>query len=292
MEVAQNGGHTEENVSHPDFRAWVDAEYSSIATSKLFRFLVGPEKEEFTIHSALVAHQSPELDTLVYGKFKESADGAVDWDDIDETTFISFWQYVYTGDYDTPEAVLVIPPNDDLKEPAFGEPPAPEPMYPPPPEPEPDIWGSFIQSKKKGKGQNPLWRDFVISWQVDLFIGEGKAERNVKGPQDYGVIFVHHARVYVLGDRYGITRLMDVSLNKLHGALVEFAADDNELGHIVALLKFCFTELAPERLKQLVVHYSACHVEGLWKTEGFQDLVEDCGEFSKALIGSMLVRLD
>ncbi|KAK2134297.1 hypothetical protein NOF04DRAFT_1317639 [Fusarium oxysporum II5] len=75
----------------------------SVATSKPFKFIVGPQRTEFTIHSALVGHQSPALLVLVNGQFKESSDCSVKWDDIDEIVFTSFWQFVYTGDYDTPE---------------------------------------------------------------------------------------------------------------------------------------------------------------------------------------------
>ncbi|PNP61173.1 hypothetical protein FNYG_14090 [Fusarium nygamai] len=75
----------------------------AVATSKPFRFLIGPLQTEYTIHSALVAHHSPALAAMVNGKFRESQEGSVKWDDVDEIVFNSFWQFVYTGDYDTPE---------------------------------------------------------------------------------------------------------------------------------------------------------------------------------------------
>ena len=63
---------------------------------------MGPQAQEFTIHSTLVAHQSPALSALIDRGFKESNDFCVEWDDIKETVFLSFWQFTYTGDYDTP----------------------------------------------------------------------------------------------------------------------------------------------------------------------------------------------
>jgi len=33
-------------------------------------------------------------------------DCSVEWDEIDETTFISFWEFVYTRDYGNPESHL------------------------------------------------------------------------------------------------------------------------------------------------------------------------------------------
>ncbi|EXL90481.1 hypothetical protein FOIG_16273 [Fusarium odoratissimum NRRL 54006] len=75
----------------------------AVATSKPFRFLIGPHQTEYTIHSSLVAHQSPALAAMVNGKSQESREYSVKWDDVDEMVFNSFWQFVYTGDYDTPE---------------------------------------------------------------------------------------------------------------------------------------------------------------------------------------------
>ena len=59
---------------------------SSVAQSKPFKFLIGTDKKEFTIHSAFVAQQSKALQVVVNGPFKESTDGSVVWDDIEEDT--------------------------------------------------------------------------------------------------------------------------------------------------------------------------------------------------------------
>ncbi|KAI6438370.1 hypothetical protein MCOR17_011960, partial [Pyricularia oryzae] len=78
----------------------------SVATSAPFRFIVGPERQNFTIHSYLISEQSPVLKALVEGGFKEATERSVEWDDVNEQTFVSFWQFVYSGDYETPEQLL------------------------------------------------------------------------------------------------------------------------------------------------------------------------------------------
>lgn len=70
----------------------------------------------------------------MYGRFKEAVDGSVVWDDIDEKTFTSFWQYVYTGNYDIPEPLITT--DQDQKE--TDKLNALEPP-PPLPEPEPEL---------------------------------------------------------------------------------------------------------------------------------------------------------
>jgi hypothetical protein len=49
---------------------------------------------------------------------------------------------------------------------------------------------------------------------------------------------------------------------------------------------------APEKLKSVLVLYTACQVEKLWKKQSFQDLLVEHGDVSNALVGSMVERLD
>lgn len=67
--------------------------------SRLIEFRVGVEKRKFMMHSAVVAVQSPALNTLVNGNFSEAQTNVVEWPEVDEETFACFWQYAYTGDY-------------------------------------------------------------------------------------------------------------------------------------------------------------------------------------------------
>jgi hypothetical protein len=137
-----------------------------------------------------------------------------------------------------------------------------------------------------------LWNDFRTSWLLhpsDLVVHEAQDIRDKVNSN--GEVFTHHAQVYVLGDRYMITPLMNMAFQKLHQALLEFPLN-NHLEDIVALLHFCFDDSVPDQLRKLVVHYTACKVDILWKSEGFRELVVGSGEFSKALVESMLLRLD
>lgn len=46
------------------------------------------------------------MKALVEGGFKEAIEQSVEWDDVNELTFVSFWHFVYSGDYDTPEQLV------------------------------------------------------------------------------------------------------------------------------------------------------------------------------------------
>lgn len=54
------------------------------------------------IHTALVAEQSPALESMVNGSMQEATSGTVIWEDVAKDTFGRFAQFVYAGDYDTP----------------------------------------------------------------------------------------------------------------------------------------------------------------------------------------------
>lgn len=111
-------------------------------------------------------------------------------------------------------------------------------------------------------------------------------------PQAHKDIPLHHAQVYVLSECYGITELMDVSFGKLHQALVHYDLSESSRAGIMALLRYCFVELSPDRLKRLVAHYAACKLEHLCKSSESQELLEEHGSISRALIQSLLPRLD
>lgn len=279
------------------------------------------------------------MKALVEGGFKEATERSVEWDDVNEQTFVSFWQFVYSGDYETPEQLL--PPESgptashtkaDRFDAQSGVCSRPEQSEPEVLEPdqegliqpfEVESWGFIASSNKCCKkckcckkkkphqwyedtvvkeeipytgikrrtNKEMLWDDFVRSWRMDLSVFTKKDTFDTGGGPGVDTL-IHHGRVYVLADRYGIGRLMDVSLQKLHQALVKSKVPETNLNDIVAMVRFCYAELVPERLRRLVVHYISCNLETLWKIKEFQELVEDYGNLARALVGSMLLRLD
>ncbi|CVL07279.1 uncharacterized protein FMAN_15368 [Fusarium mangiferae] len=298
----------------------------AVATSKPFRFLIGPLQTEYTIHSALVAHQSPALDAMVNGKFQESRERCVKWEDVDEIVFNSFWQFVYKGDYDTPEP---LPPDqrtsglgdhksDTADKPAeaevLTEPEEPEreeqePQDPEPEEPEEEFgsgsdltemswpyisWvpralspiSAIGQEKKTSVEKSLLWGKFLRSWEIQPETID--ADISLK---DQANPLVHHAKVFTLADRYGIERLSEVSQRKLYDELTDLRIKGVDHKSTVELVRYTFEDLVPEQLRYMVVEFSACEVEKLWRFEEFEKLLEKHGILSKALIGRLLYRL-
>lgn len=357
-----------------------------IASSVPFRFLVGPNRREFTIHSALLSYLSPVLDKLVNGSFSEAAEKCVTWDSVDEDTFIRFWQYAYTGKYTVdlsatglqsePQAAqeaekrtaqeaveaatvakeekeivqLVVKRDNTLRglsskderrlielqakaarraareaerraEIAEEEEELAELLRMQDRRPvlaaedrERLVYLLERQTARKREGQaaNETEREAppgeltIREAQWNAFKRRGtsassgtssstgplqRAARSNQAHEDYTSTFLSHARLYVFAECYGVTGLMELSLNELHGALVAFTLYEERVNDVVELVRYCYDNLVPDALREMITLYSVCKIEKLWVSEEFQVLVEAHGELSRSLIGHMVKAL-
>ncbi|KAJ2982644.1 hypothetical protein NQ176_g1248 [Zarea fungicola] len=269
--------------------------YSNILSSKPFRFFVGPHRNEFTLHSTLVASQSRALDAIVNSTMKEAADGATNWEHVDEQTFIRFGQYVYTGNYEgEPPSKPELDLNEGDTDEKNGEPA------------DDDFWAIPSKKSKKKKiafGDEPVQQfatkreqarhSFEIQRSYDY--GDSGACFDVKNTDcrvEYKNVFLSHARLHMLADYYGIEQLAQLTLHKLHRALCSFQLHEERVCDVVDLLRFCFEEEEPVQLRELVVMYTVCQFEKLWKNADFKQLLMERVGLSVAVLGSMLARLD
>ncbi|KAL7913169.1 hypothetical protein GGI35DRAFT_279521 [Trichoderma velutinum] len=266
-----------------------------IASSAPFRFLVGPNEREFTIHSALFTRQSPVFERLANGNFSEAADKCVKWTSVDEDTFIRFWQYTYTGQYTAAPPVSLA--TESKPEATLELPPSPPPRSSPPPT-HPPMMALFDSLPPPRRNETPqelqrkaLWNVFLNQRPFDSVQTAGSipATRATNNPanEDYANTFLSHARLITFAECYGITELMAHSLNELHGTLEGFTLHKERVNDVVALLDYCYEDSAPERLRNLVTLYAACKMDKLWKSEQFLALVAANSELSIALLGLM-----
>src|ERR1700733_507674 len=79
----------------------------SFISSHPFRFLIGPDKKTFYIHTELVAQHSSTLGALVSGPMAEAKENCAILEDVDEGTFVRFAEYMYTNDYSVPDPEIV-----------------------------------------------------------------------------------------------------------------------------------------------------------------------------------------
>ncbi|KAK8071106.1 hypothetical protein PG997_011309 [Apiospora hydei] len=278
----------------------------SIAASGPFRFLVGPEKKEYMMHAELVARLSEPLRALVTGGMDESCRGVVEWPEVDEATFMRFFQFAYTGHFDA-EAPEPPPP----KSPRLSE-AAPEELFE---EAEPvigAIYESFgnvhvlqrrnMRMAKQAwntpeKSQANLWTLFRELY-TPLEIRPTEWPLPEQDPTaDFTRVFLAYARLYVLADEKDIQGLLDLSLRRLHHTLVHFNLQEKGADSIASLAEYCFENTCDKGAKQdglrrLVCLFSACKLEILWTSEAFRRVFAETGDFSIGSVGMLLARLD
>ncbi|KAL7956806.1 hypothetical protein V8C34DRAFT_287529 [Trichoderma compactum] len=117
--------------------------------------------------------------------------------------------------------------------------------------------------------------------------------KNTENCEDYSGVFLSHARLYVLADKYDIKELRDLSAHKIWVTLKEFTLYPERMGDVVGLVRYAFQNtLAKDKLRALLKDFCACTVEHLCKGQGFEDLICETPEFACELIKEMSTRLE
>ncbi|KAI1086586.1 hypothetical protein F5B19DRAFT_130261 [Rostrohypoxylon terebratum] len=277
--------------------------YDVIAASKPFRFLVGPDKKEFFMHTELIARISMPLSALVNGEWKESLEGVVELPETDEKTFVRFCEFAYTGDYKAAEPP-VLPKvekssidssqglNKKKKKKRYAEQatadfglgsfPAPPPSPPPPLPP----------------GRDSMWKEFMDGINDGLDKSQ-KDSSNIGPSANCSEVLLCHAQLYVFADCYAIYDLMRLCTQRLRCALGSFdlhsggELNQARVADVVQLIDLLFRNTrGKDEVRGLLATYMACKVEDLWTNTYFHNVLESSGEVSKALIGQLMRRLN
>ncbi|MCJ1243637.1 hypothetical protein MMC30_000834 [Trapelia coarctata] len=231
-----------------------------------------------TIHTALVAVQSPTLRNLVSGSMEEARTGEVIWEDVGEETFALFAQFVYTGDYTPPSHVLETSetgqslPGGAVDDRSEGE--GIQGRY------EihaPDAYALSLQQRigtdvLLGSSSPPIPRRTTVTrdgkrsqiqpvspWTmprtpppppVSAFQSrtyplqtppiQVSPRPNASPYEDYTPVFLGHARLYVFADKYDVESLKASVLNKLQRTLSIFVPFESRCGDIVELIRYVY----------------------------------------------------
>ncbi|KAI4860992.1 hypothetical protein F4820DRAFT_84924 [Hypoxylon rubiginosum] len=276
--------------------------YELIAASKPFRILVGPDKKEFTMHTELLGRMSKPLRTLVKGDMKEAKEGVAEWPEIDEGTFIRFWEFAYTGDYKAAEPFIDAPAPSDL---ANGNAQTLANR---------NQNGQYYEEEQEDGYHNynygygsrtatttskrEMWKQFQNQFSTEQ--DKAPAEQPNKDPSaNYSEALLSHARLYAFADYYCVDALMALCLRKLHRTLKVFSLHGGaRVTDVAQLVDYAYKNTVsgkaaggePDGLRSMLATYAACKVEGLWDNIYFQDVLES-GEVAKAIIGQLMRRL-
>ena len=229
----------------------------------------------------------------------------VDWSDVDEDTFIRLCEYAYRSDYTPPDclvsletmkktfikkkskkkrALLNASPVDDqslLQPPQDAEPP-PTTEEPPP------VNEEELPYKEKSIRMQYL-RDSFSRLNLD-FGPRHKPAKDCFSPkpntqdQDFTPVFLGHARLYVLADKYGIESLCQMVLSKVAQTLEIFTLYHRSVTTVIEFVRFVYSDgfryvHGIGALRSLVTSYIASTLGQLGDDERFERLLEDGGDF-------------
>lgn len=225
--------------------------------SKEFKFVVGPERLEFMIHSELVAKQSEPLRALITNGMKESLEGVVKWSSVDVETFKRFSEYIHTGDFETQCCVSIEadPEASEARTTTLAEPFSAS--------------DGLIHSAWKRFQDNTTFK-FAKSpavYEADLWV---IVDTDLSG------VFSAIARVYMLAHIYDIGHLMDFCRAKIHSIMIRCVG-----GEVYDLLRICMTEPSAVGLRELVFEYCALNLDSISHIQDFRSVIS---EFPQAAV--------
>ncbi|KXH45120.1 hypothetical protein CSIM01_01249 [Colletotrichum simmondsii] len=261
--------------------------------SRNVKFIVGPEKKEFTVYESSFASLSPPLRALLTGGFQESNEGKVIWDDTDPVTFVLLVQYAYSGDYSLPEttpAVLeVIEENTtsgDGSSRLGSDAPNQLPL---------SMKVRLQGTQHRGSYYHFAQEKFLnfSSQQASLEFGfETQGADSIKELEkacwhsEYlRSMCKSHVRLYFLADKYAIEDLQKLCLAKVHYFLSN-CPRTQKLKYVVrAFVPFIYHRtVSGDPLRKLFVHYIIADMKHHSGNPRFKALRRDVPEFALDLL--------
>ncbi|GBF61547.1 hypothetical protein TMEN_4051 [Trichophyton mentagrophytes] len=258
----------------------MDKPFGRLIRSELFTFLIGPEKVPFVVNSEAIAKQSSVLHGLVNGNMLEAQSKTVVWPDVDEDTFVRFCEFCYLDNYSPPSCGWdgntveeAVPVENDTQFEKLAH-----------------ALESHLASRPKQslEARSDLTEDqqYLLPERCTQFTEQFEPFSNVTDDQDFTPVFLGHARLYVIADKYCIEALKELVLFKLHTTLKGFTLFPKRIGDLVKLIQFVYTEdntrggsKQIDPLRKLVTRYMTTVLKDIAVNPAFLGLLLEGGEF-------------
>ncbi|PYI20338.1 hypothetical protein BO99DRAFT_421706 [Aspergillus violaceofuscus CBS 115571] len=282
----------------------MDTEFGEITSSPLFTFIVGKAKKEITVHSEALASLSPTLDKLINGEMIEAKTRRVDWSEVtEEATFLRLCEYAYVRNYTPPSCAEreIVPSRMSVSR--LPEQPAePEPLAESPDpgdagvvdpvvavkaaEPS-DSFNKYVlpRSRKKrflNMRHRVGFEKLVEEHWHDEVGREAKyaPQGNSHPREDFTTVFLGHAELYILADRYGIFLLKELVRHKLATTLTKFTLCQHNVIDLVELIRVLYQSTLPsDAMRNVLTSYVVSAVDQLGASTDFQKLSAEGGDF-------------
>lgn len=241
-----------------------------IIDSTLFEFVVTEEEKSFFLHCDAIAGLSPALRALINGGMREAQERRVVWPDVRTDTFIRFAQFAYSGDYDYMVLKMVEISTGNDSEQSRSE------------------FLATIQTKE-GRDESVQKRYD----QVACNISSSTPHTNTNTPKSYLPLFLGHARLYSLAEKYRVESLKTLTLNKLEQCLAQYKNYDGWDLDIVELIEYAFSDdntpaEGEDQLRKCLIGYLMGELRAIGKFRRFSTMLESGGAFARSFWPQML----
>lgn len=175
-----------------------------------------------------------------------------------------------------------------------------QPSPPPPEIEEPPYAKSSTHhpSPDSNSRDQRSWEEFTaLQYHTDSRNEVAEVRANTEPCEEYTEIFLSHARMYTLADKYSVGSLRQLALQRLHETLVRFTLYDERIPDIICLLSFSYDN-TPDRigsvdeLCQLVVKFVCCHIARIHSDARFVDMMKAQGPLSVDVLQELMEKLE
>ncbi|RAL04243.1 uncharacterized protein BO80DRAFT_486638 [Aspergillus ibericus CBS 121593] len=142
---------------------------------------------------------------------------------------------------------------------------------------EKSIWTQHLQDKFKTLSvQYTNSHNCALSARKDVFAPKG----NSHPWEDFTPVFLAHAKLYILADKYCILPLADLVLYKLETTLAQFNLCEENISDVTELIRFSYQWTRPnDALRLLITTYVVSVLGQIGENTEFQELLMDGGFF-------------
>jgi len=170
------------------------------------------------------------------------------------------------------------------------------------PEPEPEPWPEvepasaslntdLFAPKDTTVSRRQLWEGFCsLAYEVPPKQSLPPTKNDQR--EDFTSIFLCHARLYKLSERYDVSALMSLSLQKLRLTLSQYIFHQERAGAVVELVRYVYRhtmdyDKGRDKLRSLVLDYVVCYISQLEQEQSFVQLLREGGHLASDLLAKM-----
>jgi hypothetical protein len=250
---------------------------------------------------------------------KESIEGHVVLDDVEEDTFIGFCEFACLGAYKTPQRSekthdtnLSNSTEKEAEQDALRDEPeaavAEEHSLHPEPEPEDATvqeWDAYMgyqhkysifrseftyEAQKKKPVVTYVQYPYDGLWEQFRQLRFAGREASPSTIPD----LVFHGKLYVFATRYLVDSLRTQCLKSLHRDLCELSLNKRNISHVLDLIEYAYQESGRgehdggSSLRNLVIHYAACEARNLAEDSRLRDLLDRFSEMGSDMVTKLV----